>query len=424
MALKTKNLSSGPSQWGNPEPVWGPGGPPINVHGPEYDASGNLTPWYAQQFSYAPNTNPPGANSDPAWLNYLNSIGKSTTPKSPLSKTVASTPGTSSTPYYAPSNPLSPTVSQTSPTPAPLMPTVTGGPSAILNTIGSYSSAIPGTGANPITTGTGTAGATDYPVNPLPQGTSYSSTFGGVPGSISVPNPFQDLSGVYPNLSGTNAAASQALLSELTGQVSPETQALLQDESAALGVSQGMPGSQFSKFGNLRNLGLTSEQLMGQGLGQYAGLLGAVSGTQTVNPNLQAEIAARNAQMLAAPIPSAAASYAQQLFNDYLNRLRGPGGGTGSAGSPAAGTGASGLGFGFGTLGPFGQPTAGNPNAVATTSSTDTNNPNFDPSNPNLTDQQLMDYLTGTQLPTGGQDQSGVDLSQLYPSPFDEGGGF
>lgn len=183
---------------------------------------------------------------------------------------------------------------------------------------------------------TSPTGQSGYNVTPSPYG--YSGTFGGVPGVIGVPNPYQDLSGVYPNLSGTNAAASTALLSELEGQVSPETQALIQDKSAAFGVSSGMPLSGLSRNQFARNLGLTSEQLQQQGIAQYGSLIPSVSGTQTVNPALQAEIASRNATNLAAPIPAQAQSYAQSLFDKYLNSLRSPTGASGSVASPTTGT--------------------------------------------------------------------------------------
>ncbi len=270
-------------------------------------------------------------------------------------------------------------------------------------------------------------GQSAYNTQVYPQPLSYNSTFGGVPGSIGIPNPYQDLSSVYPNLTGTNAAASQSLLSELQGQVSPETQALLQDKSAAFGVSSGMPGSGLARNRTLRDLGLTSENLQQQGLANYSRLIPSVSGTQTVSPDLQSQIAARNAQVLAAPIPAQAASYAQQLFDQYLNALRKPGGGTGGIGSPAGATagGSGALGAGFGTLGPMAGAPNIDPNAQATTSS------NEDPAfqqflggsdYSGFADQGFAAAPTDT-TPYYGADQSpyGTDI---FSDPFAEGGGF
>lgn len=270
------------------------------------------------------------------------------------------------------------------------------------------------TGGYTPTTPTGQSG---YNVTPSPYG--YSSTFGGVPGSIGLPNPYQDLSSVYPNLSGTNAAASQALLSELSGQVSPETQALLQDKSAQFGVSSGMPGSGLARNQGLRNLGLTSEQLQQQGLQQYGNLISAVSGTQTVNPALQAEIAARNAQSLAAPIPAQAQSYAQSLFDKYLNSLRSPAGGSGAISSPTAGTGSS--PFVGGTPSPA-YPGQIDPNALANTWSSG-------PSG----DQSLQDWMNQSSWADTGFGGVAPDysaptdygsLADYVNQPYDVSGGF
>ncbi len=264
-------------------------------------------------------------------------------------------------------------------------------------------------------------GQSAYNTQVYPQPLSYSGTFGGVPGSIGIPNPYQDLSSVYPNLSGTNAATSQALLSELQGQVSPETQALLQDKAAAFGVSSGMPGSGLARNRNLRDLGLTSEGLQQQGLQNYGNIVRSVSGTQTVSPDLQSQIAARNAQVLAAPIPAQAASYAQQLFDQYLNALRRPGGGTGGIGSPAGATstGDQALGAGFGTLGPMAGAPNIDPNAQATTGSTE--DPLFQDFLGGSDYSGFADVAGGDTTPYYGADQSpyGTDI---FADPFAGGG--
>lgn len=168
-------------------------------------------------------------------------------------------------------------------------------------------------------------------VNP----TAFSQTgtqniFGTRPAPIPTPNPFGNLSGVYPNLSGTNSAVSGAIMNELQGNLSPAAIAAIQSAGAARGVSSGMPGSQLAVNATARDLGLSTEQLVQHGLGDYASLVPTISGTQTVNPALQTEIAATNAQNAAAPDPSAVESYAENLFNKYLTRMNGPGGGTGA----------------------------------------------------------------------------------------------
>ena len=183
------------------------------------------------------------------------------------------------------------------------------------------------------------------PYNVLPQPTAYNPTFGGIPGPIGVPNPSADLLAQLPGLGDLNAAASTDVLSQLRGSLSPGTQKLLQDASAQFGVRSGMPLSGLARNKNLRDLGLTSEQMINQGIKNYASLIPTVSSTQTVNPALQAEIASRNALTAAAPVPGQAQSYAQSLFDKYLQMMRGPAGGTSTATSPAS-VGPSGFGQG------------------------------------------------------------------------------
>lgn len=145
------------------------------------------------------------------------------------------------------------------------------------------------------------------------------------------------LNSAYPNLTGTNAAVSGALLSELQGQLSPQTQNSIADAAASFGVNSGMPGSGLAMNRYPRDIGLASEQLMHQGIGDYSSLIPSISATQTVSPyqaaGLNTEINATNAINAAAPDPTAAATYAQQLFDRYLNRLSQPSGGTGGPGS-------------------------------------------------------------------------------------------
>lgn len=156
----------------------------------------------------------------------------------------------------------------------------------------------------------------------------YGSRVGAIP-TVNGPG----LNQAYPNLSGTNAQLSSALSSELTGQLSPQTIAAINDAAASYGVSSGMPGSGLAMNRYPRDIGLASEKLIHQGIGDYAGVIPAVSSTQTVSPyqqaGLNAEINATNATNAAAPDPAAAGSYAQQLFDKYLASLSRPSGGTG-----------------------------------------------------------------------------------------------
>ena len=162
---------------------------------------------------------------------------------------------------------------------------------------------------------------------------AYNTTYGyggGAFGSqipqIGVPKPAEDLAALYPNLSATNAKLSGNISSELSGNLPPDVLNHIKDQSAAWGVSSGVPNSGIEGNRSLRDLGLSSLDLMHQGVGDYSSILPTISQTQTVRPELQAEIAATNAQNSAAPNPAAAASYAMGLFNKYLN----PSGGFGS----------------------------------------------------------------------------------------------
>jgi hypothetical protein len=221
--------------------------------------------------------------------------------------------------------------------PSPLLP-FQGLPSGL-------PSANPGGSARPFSFQANVPLASGYNISPAP--TAYNSTFGGIPGNIGLPNPFQDLSSVLPGVGDLNRLASSDVMSELKGQLSPETEALLQDKGAQFGVSSGMPGSQFSRFRTLRDLGRTSEDVQGLGLSNLSRLLQTISGTETVNPALQAEIASRNATFNAAPVPSQAQNYAKELFDKYLQSFRGPGGGTGkSPFDPSGGGGQQPLGGG------------------------------------------------------------------------------
>lgn len=167
--------------------------------------------------------------------------------------------------------------------------------------------------------------------NPTPH--SGQGAFGLVPGSISNPNPFGDLSSIYPNLSGANSQISSNIMNELMGNLSPSTINNIRTQAANFGVTSGLPTSQFSGYQGLANLGLTTEKLQGQGLQDYLNAITGISKTQTVDPALQTEIATQNAVWNAAPDPAAAAKEQENLFDKYLEQLKSPAGGTGAAGA-------------------------------------------------------------------------------------------
>lgn len=165
-------------------------------------------------------------------------------------------------------------------------------------------------------------------INPTPQ--SGQGAFGMVPGALSLPNPAGDLSAQLPGLSKLNSTASGDLQSLLGGTLSAGTTNALQNAAATYGTTSGMSGGAGgmagldwnSLYGNIAGASTAQQQ---QGMQDYSSLIPTVSGTQTVSPTLQAQIAGTNASNAAAPNPTQAASYAEQLFNQYLNSSGGGG---------------------------------------------------------------------------------------------------
>lgn len=175
-----------------------------------------------------------------------------------------------------------------------------------------------------------------YNVNPAP--TVGQGAFGAVPGPVGLPDPYADLSGVYPNLPASTQQASASILSKLRGEVSPATQAAIQDAAARFGVTSGMPGSGLAGYKSLRDLGLFSENEQAKGVQELLSALPTFSSTMTVRPETKIALAQQNALNAAAPDPYAAASYSQQLFNQYLQSMssRGPAGGMGGTSGTAS----------------------------------------------------------------------------------------
>lgn len=161
--------------------------------------------------------------------------------------------------------------------------------------------------------------------------------FGNVPGAIGLPPVYNDVAGVFPNLSGNLAGLSRNIGSELAGELGPETMAMLQNTAAQFGIGQGVPLSPYSGAQGLRHLGLTAEGQRAKGIEHLLGALPTVSRTLTVSPETQLAVADRNATLNAAPDPAAAAREAERLFNAYMKKLGGGGGmsfGGGGGGAP------------------------------------------------------------------------------------------
>lgn len=219
--------------------------------------------------------------------------------------------------------------------------------------------------------GSGPAGGTlttDFNLNPAPRGGN--GPFGLVPGALGLPDPHGDLAKVIPGLDDLNRTTSGDILSQLKGELSPETVAALTNMAAERGVGSGMPGAQTWAHLLLGNVAGAMEGLRNQGVQNYNSFLPTVSRTQTVNPELQADIANQNAVNAAAPDPAAAASHAEALYNRYLQGVRGPGGGSGGGG-PAGGTGSAIGGTGIAAR-PTGNPTT-QPNGLPPLPSFDNN---------------------------------------------------
>lgn len=181
-------------------------------------------------------------------------------------------------------------------------------------------------GALPTSAGAGTGSpAGGFNLNPQP--TAGVGPYGAVPGQLGLPDPAADLGRQIPNLAQLNAGASGAIESALIGELPDDVLRQIQDASARFGVSGGMPGAGLYGNRSLRDIGLTSLDQQRWGASAYPQFVGAVSGTQTVSPALQNEIASQNALNAAAPNPSDAAARTKSLFDQYSQSIGGSGGG-------------------------------------------------------------------------------------------------
>jgi hypothetical protein len=160
--------------------------------------------------------------------------------------------------------------------------------------------------------------------NIAPQPQAGAGAFGAVPGNLSNPNStFQQLQQI-PGFSGLSTSAIGDTQSQLNSSLSPQTQNLLQNKAASLGVSMGQPGGGTASTGNtfttqnlLDNLGITSEQLQNQGLSNF-NTLSSTTGQQQLSPELQSSIQEQNAVNAATPNPAAAQSEALSLYQQYM----------------------------------------------------------------------------------------------------------
>jgi hypothetical protein len=157
-------------------------------------------------------------------------------------------------------------------------------------------------------------------------GAGGSDVFGRRLSAIPLPDPMADLQRAGINTTAINPAASAAVQAGFNGQLAPGTINSIQDAAAQWSAASGMPGFSPGSLGynrGLRDLGLTAEKVKDQAFSNYGQLAGTVSGTQTVRPELQYERNLQNESSAAAPFPTAANSYAQSLFDKYLQSLQG-----------------------------------------------------------------------------------------------------
>jgi hypothetical protein len=155
------------------------------------------------------------------------------------------------------------------------------------------------------------------------------TAYGTVPEPIPTPpSVFSQLNSI-PGFTANTGGAGRVVGSELAGNVSPGTMNALKTGAAQFGVGNGLgfgSGLETNQlFGNIAGF---SEGQAHRGVQDYLSEVGALGPTMT-NPNLAAEISARNATLAAAPDPKLAA---QQAFNDWLRGF----GIVSSAGTPNA----------------------------------------------------------------------------------------
>lgn len=126
--------------------------------------------------------------------------------------------------------------------------------------------------------------------------------------------------GLNPAFDSSYAQAGQNAMGMLAGQLPPEVIQQLQQNAAEFGLNAGVSGSQLQSYQGLRNLGLTTLDLMNRG---QQNLLSLTGGSPTagitnpaasfITPGQQQETAQYNAALAAAPDPQAAAENALRI---------------------------------------------------------------------------------------------------------------
>ena len=147
--------------------------------------------------------------------------------------------------------------------------------------------------------------------NPTPR-----TGFGTVPNPIAIPpNIFSQLSGSVPGFNANLSSAGNVIGAQLGGGLSQGTLNALKTGAAQFSTASGLgSGSGLESnelFGNIAGF---SEGQQQKGIQNILSEIGTLGPTQT-NPNLAAEISARNSNLAAAPDPKLAA---QEQFNLWL----------------------------------------------------------------------------------------------------------
>ena len=174
-----------------------------------------------------------------------------------------------------------------------------------------------------------------YNLSPSP--TTNSTALGQNVGQLNAPpSYFDQLTANIPGFTNTTNAAMSDIQSLLNGTLSPQTQSNIGNYAASRGVAMGQPNSPLSNLIGMNITGTTTEGLQQQGIGDYNATTNNL-GQMQQNPALLSQIAETNAVNAAAPNPTMAASYAQNLFNQYMQQMQRPQGGSNMGNGAGAG---------------------------------------------------------------------------------------
>jgi len=178
-----------------------------------------------------------------------------------------------------------------------------------------------------------------------PAATNNSTALGQNVGQISAaPSYWDQLNSNVPGFTSATTSAMGDINSELNGQLSSSTQSNIGNYAASRGVALGQPNSALSNLIGMNVTGTTTEGLQKQGISDYNSTTSNL-GQMQQNPQYLTNIAETNATNAAAPNPTMAASYAQQLFNQYLNQSKSPAGYGSSGGYGGSSNPYSNMGF-------------------------------------------------------------------------------